>query len=180
MRNIIYLISLVPILATNPLLAQTGPEGNNSLSVPRPVFTPQPSKGTALTDPRRAAPTKNPTPAPPSPPKADDSKMDNYRTCFAYTRFSGGPVSVQCSWRRDWCEGHVRNKTVDGSTSVPTMTVVLGCSREPLYCFGYNNGNSGGCYPTGNECVSNRNNFASQQGASVGACNTYVGGVVRN
>ena len=75
----------------------------------------------------------------------------------------------------------MRDKTVDGGTRFPNMVVVLGCSPAPLYCYSYNNGNSGACFADGNECVNNRNSFASQQrGASVGICKSYTGGVVRN
>jgi hypothetical protein len=75
----------------------------------------------------------------------------------------------------------VRTRTVEGGTKYPNMVVVLGCTRGPLYCYSYNNSASGACFADGNECVNNRNNFASQQkGVSVGICRNYDGGVVWN
>lgn len=112
-------------------------------------------------------------PAPPPPPPPRDEQ-----TCFAYSNTVNGPLAVRCQQRRELCEQEVRTKLINGKP--PNIVVVLGCSRGQLYCFAYNGGRSSGCYADGNECVSNRNNFASQQGTGqVGACRAYTIGLVQ-
>ena len=191
-KGAVWKMEIYPDLGKPDPNAKNGAWGTVSVQVPAIADTamvstakagqvalrPAPGSNTA---PTPGKPTPPPPPPPPPPSQANNSTFESNQTCFAYTRTNGGFVSVQCSWRRDWCEEHVRNKTAEGGNAVPGMTVVLGCSPAPLYCFGYNNGNSGACFASGNECVTNRNSFASRQnGAYVGACKTYVGGVVRN
>jgi len=165
------------IYATPMKMAGPGPNpnanhrvnGTASVQVPGPVAAPHAGRVPPPPAPGSSGAPNHPLPPPPPPSRAKDLTQESNQTCFAYSNGSGERVSVQCSWRRDWCEEHVRNKTL------PNMVIVLGCSPAPVYCYSYNNGNSGVCFADGNECVNNRNDFASRNGASVGACRAYTG-----
>jgi hypothetical protein len=164
-----------PIKGGNPNTGQHV-KGTINVQVPGLIAGPQVGQLVGQTPPPPLPPgvkyTNRIQSSPPSQTPARDEQ-----TCFAYSNTVGGPLAARCEQSRSACEEDVRTNTINGSPA--NMVVVLGCSRAPLYCFAYNNGKSSVCYADGNECVSARNNFASQQGSGqVGICRAYTYGAV--
>jgi hypothetical protein len=168
-----------PIKGGNPNTSQYV-KGSINVQVPGPIASPKVAQMVGQMSPP-PAPPRGGMNRPGTIPSDNGQTPDANPSCFAYAIGSGAPANVQCFARRDWCEEHVRDHTTDGGTKWPNMVVQVGCSPAPLYCYSYNNNNSGVCFTSGDECVKNRNNYASQQrNVSIGICRNYTGGPVRN
>lgn len=173
----LWTVEIYPALDKKNPNANHHAKGNVSVQVPARALAVSNMAGQVALAPapgRNVAPTPGkpaPLPPPPPPPSRDE------QTCFAYS-YADGSLNVRCESSRNSCEQDVRTKTINGNPL--NITVALGCSRAPLYCFAYNGGKSSVCYADGNECVSNRNSLSSQPGSGqISACRAYTIGTVQ-
>lgn len=91
---------------------------------------------------------------------ADNYVQDNYQTCFA-SQIPGTPAFVNCYWSRATCaDMSAQKKRNPGDSSNPAMSIMIGCTKAPLFCFSYNGGKNAACYSDGAACVANRNRIA--------------------